>query len=1276
MLLHHIFEKQALQTPSALAVKSDAREYSYQQLNEAANQVANYLIQCGCKNGDFIGLYFKRSQLPIVAMLGVLKAGCAYIPIDRSFPEERINHIIKDASVGIILTQQSLFEELPSNSNTKYIDITATEITTQPVTAAYLKQVTATPANLTYLIYTSGSTGKPKGVMATHANVVHFVNSFAKVCMLTPKDRLFNGFAYSFDGSVEEIWMAFSCGASLIVANDEAAKLASEAVKLINSEQITFLSTVPTMLKLMGEAMPSLNLIILSGEPCTTYLVDIWADRCRLLNVYGPTETTVNTTCWLCKKGVPIVIGNPIPDYPVYIFNKKMEPTKIGEKGELYIGGNGVAEGYLNQPELSAQTFRKDIIEGKTLYKTGDLVSYTTTGEIMFHGRIDSQVKVRGFRIELSEIEHVIAEFEAVESVVVDTVSPLNMTEIAAYIVSKDKANPFDSDALLKYIQKRLPMYMTPSYLEVLDEMPLLTSGKVNRKELPKDVSPWLLNDRELVAPRSTTEIKVTEIWKTVLKPLTISITDDFFNDLRGDSLFAAIVATEMRDKGMEIAIRDIYKARTIEKLSVIVDELAKNRDTAENKETTDTSKASKYANIVKGLQFIAQYLIYGFMLIPFLLSGIVYLETGSSVQSIAYSLLFSYPLMLLMSIAAKWIIIGRFKAGDYPLYGFYFFRWWLVDRLTHIAMPQLLAGSPLMSLYYRAMGAKIGKRCVIDTHLTSAWDLIRIRDDSSIGNETQLMGSIIEHKTLKLGTIEIGKNCYVGIHSCLGINSGMGNNAHLGDISILNNSERLLAYAHRQGSPAIETEILTPKGDTYKQREWIWRILHILAIYMIQLFLVLAALPSSYLIYCGLDAASMPEKLLLFTLAAPLFVVSFCMLSVCVHRTLMVGLKAGVYKVASITFLRKWIADSITRLSVQILKPLYTTIYLPGWLRLLGAKIGKHAEISTVSQISPELMEIGDESFFADGSIIGGRQFYGGYMKVSKTRIGSRSFIGNSAILPVGTNIGDGCLIGVLSVPPVKTGTIPDGTDWLGSPSFNLPLRQKVEGFSDEQVYKPTIKLYILRYIIDTVRILVPTVLEIISIVCMFYGVLFLITNALWFLIPIAFILLSIANVVVVILFKWLFMGKIPATIKPLWCCFVWRNEAVNGAYESVMTNALGGLVGTPFLAPFLRLLGCKIGKDVYMGSMLMSEFDLVHIGDDVTINSGVVIQNHLFEDRIMKASTLEIRENCSIGNMSIVLYDAVIEPNTRLESLSMVMKNEKLPSNSVWRGIPCMRV
>ena len=191
-----------------------------------------------------------------------------------------------------------------------------------------------------------------------------------------------------------------------------------------------------------------------------------------------------------------------------------------------------------------------------------------------------------------------------------------------------------------------------------------------------------------------------------------------------------------------------------------------------------------------------------------------------------------------------------------------------------------------------------------------------------------------------------------------------------------------------------------------------------------------------------------------------------------------------------------------------------------------------------------------------------------------------------------------------------------------------------------------------------------------------MFYGVLFLITNALWFLIPIAFILLSIANVVVVILFKWLFMGKIPATIKPLWCCFVWRNEAVNGAYESVMTNALGGLVGTPFLAPFLRLLGCKIGKDVYMGSMLMSEFDLVHIGDDVTINSGVVIQNHLFEDRIMKASTLKIRENCSIGNMSIVLYDAVIEPNTRLESLSMVMKNEKLPSNSVWRGIPCMRV
>lgn len=503
MLLHNIFEKQAKTTPTALAIKSAGEEFSYKQIDEAANSVANFLTIKGVCNGAFVGIYFKRSQLPIVAMLGVLKAGAVYVPIDRSFPEDRVRHIISDADIKVILTEKELFEELPKEG-VELIDISSIE--GNPSTC-YLSKVDITPDNLTYLIYTSGSTGKPKGVMTTHANVVHFVESFKQVCRLTPADRLYNGFAYSFDGSVEEIWMAFSSGASLIVATDEQAKLSTEAVKLISSEQITFLSTVPTMLRMMSEDMPSLKLIILSGEPCTADLVDIWAEKVRLLNVYGPTETTVNTTYWECRKGVPITIGRPIPNYPIHILDNELKPAI---KGELYIGGKGVAKGYLHQEELTSMSFREDIIEGETIYKSGDLVTLSDDGELLFHGRIDSQVKVRGFRIELSEIESVISESEQVESVAVITVNPKMMTELAAYIVLK--GNDFDSDELLETLHKRLPIYMVPTYLELIEEMPRLTSGKIDRKALPQNPEQWLISNREIIEPRTETENRLAEI--------------------------------------------------------------------------------------------------------------------------------------------------------------------------------------------------------------------------------------------------------------------------------------------------------------------------------------------------------------------------------------------------------------------------------------------------------------------------------------------------------------------------------------------------------------------------------------------------------------------------------------------------------------------------------------------------------------------------------------------------------------------------------------------
>ncbi|MBI9033344.1 MAG: amino acid adenylation domain-containing protein [Bacteroidales bacterium] len=1290
-LLHNIFEKQVDHTPHALAVKSDGREFTYIQIEEKANRLSRYLLSKGLKTGDFVAIYFKRSELPIIGMLGILKAGGAYVPIDRSFPEDRIKHIIADASIKYVLTESDLIPEISTSTNTdvSVLNITDEEILNHSERRLSNEEVKIYPENLTYIIYTSGSTGRPKGVMTQHFNVVHFVNSFKQVCQLNSSDRLYNGFAYSFDGSVEEIWMAFSSGASLIVATDEMAKLVSSATRLIQKEKITFLSTVPTFLSMVHDAIPTVRLIILSGEKCPPELVNKWAKNgCRMLNVYGPTETTVNTTAWDCIPGKQVSIGKPIPGYEVTILDENKKPVADGKQGELYIGGDGLAKGYLNQEKLTDDTFIKGIVNNHRLYKTGDLVSLNSVGELMFHGRIDSQVKIRGYRIELSEIEAVLREHANVNTSTVTVTEKNGLNELAAYIVLKNEKLGIEKDELINLLRRRLPSYMVPSYLEIIDEIPTLTSGKTDKKSLPEATTPLINSKREIVAPETKMEMILVRVWKDIFQHETISTADHFFNDLGGHSLLAAQAVSILRyEHFIELAIRDIYSNPSIKDLAVVLENLS----TTEKKRTKETiaehPSPSRTFSIVQILQAISMYVLYGFMIIPIIALSTFYLQlteievSGKLLISSGLTLaLLMYPVMLLSGIALKWIIIGKIKPGNYPVYGWYYFRWWLSDRIYHLTGAQLLAGSPLMSVYFRLMGAKVGENCTIDTHLCSAFDLISIGDNTSIGNETQIMGCTVENGYLKIGRISIGENCYVGIHSHLEINSKMENNSKLGDISVVQQGQVIKQYDSLKGSPSQKGDLNIPQGRPYQRKPIFWGMMHLFAVFALILFVFSSGIPSLFILNYGLTSASLWVNILSLLTAGPMAVLSFCLLAVIVKKLIFSKIKPGTYKTESFFFIKKWFIDSILRLSVMLVKPVYTTIYLPIWLRMLGAKMGKRAEISTVSQISPELMEIGDESFFADGSMIGGRSFHKGYMEISKTRIGNRSFVGNSAILPVGTNIGDNCLIGVLSVPPLTEGTIEDSTDWLGSPSFNLPQRQKVEGFADEVIFNPSLKLYVKRLLIDALRIFIPSTIEVIGVLSIIYSAYYLYEDfgiiSMITILPIISILVAITSALMVVGVKWLLIGKIHSCIKPLWSTFVWFNEAVNGTYESVTSTVLVPMLGTPFFAPFLRLMGCKIGGNVYMGTNLFSEFDLVHIGNNTALNAGVIIQNHLFEDRIMKASSLVIKNNCNIGNMSVVLYDSVIENNASLKALSLVMKGENLPEKTSWIGIPCQSI
>jgi amino acid adenylation domain-containing protein len=556
--LHEIFEGQVDTRPADPALLNGQGCVSYVELDQRANRLARHLRSLGARPGARSALYLIRGELPIVAILAVLKTGAAYVPIDPAYPPGRIRHILNDADVDLLVTESALAEQAASYSGPTRVvlDAKASQeaIAGESEERLSREETGVSPANLCYVIYTSGTTGRPKGIMTEHRNVVAFTSAFKKTCELDCSDRVYQGFSLGFDGSVEEIWMALSNGAALVVGPPELARLGDETARFMARHGVTFFSTVPTILDLMGEDVPSLRLIVVSGEQCPPELVRKWVrPGRRLLNVYGPTETTVNTTAWDCVPESRVKIGRPLSGYETYILDGSMQPVPQGEPGELYIGGAGVARGYLNQDELTRAHFVANPFNGDSglerLYRTGDLVSEDDEGELLFLGRIDGQVKVRGYRIELAEIESALRDQDGIEAAAVKVVEMGGLSELAAYVVTKSgNGASLNREDVLDQLRQRLPVYMIPGYLDAIGELPTLASGKVDRSRLPDPCTALVSSKGEYVAPRTDVELKIAQVWETLFKTAPISIEDDFFQDLRGYSLLAAQLVSRLRN--------------------------------------------------------------------------------------------------------------------------------------------------------------------------------------------------------------------------------------------------------------------------------------------------------------------------------------------------------------------------------------------------------------------------------------------------------------------------------------------------------------------------------------------------------------------------------------------------------------------------------------------------------------------------------------------------------------------------------------------------------
>jgi len=1346
-LLHELFERQADAHPDRTALVCAGQELAYGELERRANQLARFLKGRGVQRGDCVGLWFPRSLEAYVAMLAILKAGAAYVPLDPEYPAARVSFILSDCHARVLLTcagrdvlprrpGEGATENcpgagrlgeasLPAECQVHALDQLESDLAAQSADRLTRADTGATMEDLCYVIYTSGTTGQPKGVQIEHRSACHLVRVEGKLFQVQPADRVYQGSSLAFDASVEEIWLALFAGATLIVGTREMVRSGPALSKMLAAAGVTVLSCVPTLLAMMEEDVPSVRLLILGGEACPPDLVRRWwrLGR-RVFNTYGPTEATVIATCGECRPDRPITIGRPMPNYTACVLDEQLQLVPPGTAGELCLGGVGLARGYLGRPELTREKFilfmedpspqpsPHPMGKGSTmrLYRTGDLARWTGDGQLEFLGRIDTQVKVRGFRVELSEIEAVLVECPGVKAAAValreDTPG---VQQLVGYVVPH-AAIPFDAAGARARLRSRLPPYMVPAIIETLPRLPTLPSGKVDRKGLPAPQAHPAERRPDLVLPRTPLERQLVAAWEKLFAPMQISLHDDFFLDLGGHSLLAARMISELRKTAAfrHLSLLDVYQHPTAAKLAAHVEAGADIPVSASTPASRPDSKSRAPARVpfwrhffCGAAQAVSLCFILSFFALQWLAPYLTYTilveeeyDFLTAVLGAFASLLVLYPLMLVIPILVKWVVIGRYRAGSYPLWGSYYFRWWFTTTIEAAVPVGYLTGTPLLNIYLRLMGAKIGPNVHLATDSFASFDLLTIGEDTTINDDTNLLGYSVEGGELKLGRITIGRGCFIGTRCGLREETVMGDGSALEDLSLLPRGSVIPKGQTWQGSPAVPVaasrQVAAIPADHDQRRSaepplratfarrFAFGLLHTIGLLIFPVLVVAALFPGIVV----MNKLNYLDPYYWYLLLAPLVGVSFITLlalEIAALKWLLLGkVQAGTYPLHGLFYLRKWFVDQTLDLSLDILGPLYASVYLTPWYRLLGARLGYGAEVSTASFISPDLLSIGDESFIADSVSLGAPRVRDGAMTLGRNHIGKRSFIGNSAMLPSGTVIGDSVLIGCLSAPPPEPAdALRFDSSWMGSPPIFLPQRQKSGVFADETTYHPSAKLRVLRATIEFVRVITPSTCFIILISLLFSVLLLLrdvfsLQSTLLFF-PVLYLGCAAVATGFAIAAKWLLVWRYRPGERPLWSTFVWRNELLNALHEHLAEPFLvGALTGTPFVCWYFRLLGARIGRRVYMETTDLSEFDLVQIGDEAMLNADCTVQTHLFEDRVMKMSSIEIGARSKVGAGSLVLYDTRLEEGATLDDLSLLMKGETLPAWTNWQGIP----
>jgi non-ribosomal peptide synthetase-like protein len=1307
-ILADLLEASALRCPDQVALVYEEREISYRELDRLAGLAASRLIAAGVEAGAIVGLWMPRGIELLVMQAAIAKTGAAWLPVDQDTPVERLQVCLDDASAIGVVSDELLAPQLDGHAR----PVWTMQALLEPLGAGETlrRRGAVSPDAPAYVIYTSGSTGKPKGILISQRSICHFLRSENQVLGVRADDRVYQGFSVAFDMSFEEIWIAYLVGATLWIGPKEMSGDPETLPRMLAANVVTVLHAVPTLLALFSEEVDSLRLINLGGEMCPESLVERWARPGRqIFNTYGPTEATVSASLARLQPGRPITIGTPLPNYGLLVIGTEGPVLSLlvrGETGELCITGPGLAAGYLGRPDLTEEKFLPNPwasgAHDARLYRTGDLARIDHDGEVQCLGRTDDQVKIRGFRVELGEIETVLAQQDGVGTVAVLLRKDDGIDQLVAYIVPSAASDQetLTGSALRHALIERLPPYMVPGRYELLPLMPRLTSGKIDRKALkamPLSAPPaGAAGESDL--PETPAEAALFGALAKLFPGQPIRRGLDFFSDLGGHSFFAARLASALRaDPAFaHVTVRDIYHHRQLGKIAEALadapDAVAAQADwtppSASRRWRCGAAQAAAVPFLVtlRMAQWLAPFFTYHFL-------------TGSPGDSVPLAIAASIAVFLLatlmefvFAIGGKWLVAGRLKAGSYPLWGMTYYRWWLADRLVESAPVYLLGGSSLYNWWLRALGAKVGHEVVIGSMTLRAPDLIDIGNNVSIGNAVNFENARVERGRLLLGPISLADDTCVASYAVLEGNTSLGAAAHLEGQAALADGMSVPAGRVWGGSPARDmgpfVSLVPPRPAAGRMRIAGEAVFFVFGMLLIATLFFMPVFPSFVLIDWFDERELLPwlqgdrvttQLARYFVLAFPasaVLIVLTALVSAGIRWGAMPRLKPGRSAVHSNTYCQKWLVSHIQESSLNVLHGIYATVFAPFWYRLLGAKVGRDAEISTALGVVPDMLTLGDETFIADAVMLGDEQIDGGWMTMQPTVVSHRSFVGNGSYIPDGTILPERVLVGVHTHAP-ENGRMKSGDTWLGSPPIHLPAREETSGYPESLTYRPSPLRRFGRTLVEAFRIVAPHAVVIAVGYTVVLDVVPIAGAGRWGEVvgdlALAGLIYGFGNYLFVMAFKWLLLGRYRKRAAPMWTPFVWLSEGVTNMYEGIaVPNFMRYLRGTPWLPLAFNLLGCKIGRGVYLDTTDITEFDCVTIGDYSELNAFSCPQTHLFEDRVMKIDHVEIGSKVYMGPRSAVLYSARVGDNARLGALTLVMKGEHIPAGSSWSGCP----